>query len=319
MGEALIDLVESPHAPATYLARPGGAAANLAVGLARLGVPTHLACGLGDDGFADLLRQRLLDAGVDFPMRLQQRPTGLAVVDHAYAAPRFAFYLAETAVFDIAASAEALRAAAAVCVGGLAAVVEPAVGVILQAARRAAEGQVLVVDANVRPSLASGPGAYQSRLDALLDLAQVVNVSEDDLLWLRPTATVDESCRRLVERGALVVLTRGRSGATVHLPSGQCVTSPAVSVEVVDTVGAGDAFLAGFLAWLAYAGKLTQPAVRTLTPAAARGALRLATAAAAACRRPGSQPPDRTELPADLFPPAGRPAQLIDSTASRRA
>jgi fructokinase len=320
IGEALIDLVESPTTPAAYHARPGGAAANLAVGLARLGVPTYLACGLGDDTFADLLRDRLLQAGVDFPPHPRRRPTALAVVDHAQAAPRYSFYLAETAVFDIEASAEALARVDAVCVGGLAAVVEPAASLVHGAARRAAERQVLVVDANVRPTLPADADAYRARLEALIELAQIVKLSEDDLLWLRPGASVGDSCERMVRGGALVVLTRGTSGATAYLPSGESVTVPAVPVEVVDTVGAGDAFLSGFLAWLADDGQLTPAAVRALAPAPAADALRLATrAAAVACQRAGSQPPDRAELPPDLFPPGRRLADPAGSGMSGHA
>jgi fructokinase len=101
----------------------------------------------------------------------------------------------------------------------------------------------------VRPWVISDPDTYRSRLGRVLGRSDVVKVSEEDLAWLEPERSAADAARMLLQGGPRVVLlTRGAEGVQVVTSAGD-VPVPAPEVEVVDTIGAGDAFGGGFLAW----------------------------------------------------------------------
>ncbi|NUK24772.1 carbohydrate kinase family protein [Streptomyces lunaelactis] len=269
LGEALIDLVpvtgcatdESAGAGSgshsgsgereLERAQPGGAPANVAVGLARLGRPVSFAGALGSDGFARAIERRLTDAGVDLSLCARPRlPTALAVAAPGPAGNGYHFHLESTATFQFPPREAESTHFGAVYAGGLAAVVEPAAGAVAATARMAARHSLLVVDPNVREDRTIDPARGHQLLRELCELAHVVKASDEDLRRLWPDTDPDHSCRKLAEEGRLVVLTRGDRGATAFVPGGASVSVPAVAVEVVNTIGAGDAFMAGVLAWL---------------------------------------------------------------------
>jgi fructokinase len=98
----------------------------------------------------------------------------------------------------------------------------------------------------------------------------------------------------------MVVVTRGAAGASAWLAAGE-VTVPGAPAAVEDTVGAGDAFNGGLLAWLHRHGRLTKGGIRTLPIDAVEAALAFASLVAArTCERPGADPPWLHELPEDL-------------------
>ncbi|MCX4585403.1 PfkB family carbohydrate kinase [Streptomyces sp. NBC_01481] len=254
LGEALIDLVPVPGEPESLRAQPGGAPANVAAGLARLGMPVAFAGALGTDGFARAIERRLTDAGVDLTLCARpDLPTALAVADPGESGNGYHFHLQDTATFSFPDRAADVGRFGAVYAGGLAAVVDPAARAVASTARAAARHSLLVVDPNVREDRTIDPGRSLALLRELCELAHVVKASDEDLLRLWPDTAPDETCRRLAA-GALVILTRGARGSTAHTPSGPPVSVPAVPVEVVNTIGAGDAFMAGVLAWLATTG-----------------------------------------------------------------
>ncbi len=111
-------------------------------------------------------------------------------------------------------------------------------------------GQALVmVDPNVRPWVIGDADTYRRRLRRVLARSDVVKVSEEDLAWLEPQRSAAAAARMLLQAGPRVVLlTRGGDGVQVVTGAGD-VPVPAPDVEVVDTIGAGDAFGGGFLAW----------------------------------------------------------------------
>jgi fructokinase len=101
----------------------------------------------------------------------------------------------------------------------------------------------------VRPWVIGDADAYRRRLQRVLGRSDVVKVSEDDLAWLEPERSATDAARMLLQAGPRVVLlTRGADGVQVVTGAGD-VSVPAPEVEVVDTIGAGDAFGGGFLAW----------------------------------------------------------------------
>ncbi|MDX2919274.1 carbohydrate kinase [Streptomyces sp. NE06-03C] len=287
LGEALVDLVPADEDIAVRVAQPGGAPANVAVGLARLGGRPSFVGGLGDDAFGSRIEAWLTGAGVDLSLSARPPlPTALAVADPGDHGNTYRFHLGDTATFALPdRTAEATRFGA-VYVGGLAAVVEPAAEVVAATAR-AAHGGVLAVDPNVREDRTLDPVRSLERLRELCALARVVKASDEDLVRLWPDAEPGASCRRLAGQGRLVVLTRGARGATAYVQDAPAVSVPALAVRVVNTIGAGDAFMAGMLAWLG-----SETGWRTeLSGTEARAMLEYAASTAASvCARAGTEP-----------------------------
>lgn len=298
-GEALVDLAPRGELLAPL---PGGAPYNVAVGLARLGTATRYLGRLSRDGFGELLSARLRDEGVALDLAARaDEPTTLAVVHlDADGAASYAFYLAATSAAGLTtADLPALPSEAAlhVSLGALALTTEPA-GAALQALLARERGhRVISLDPNVRPSAIGDPAAYREVVEDAVTDCDAVKVSDEDLHVLHPGEPPIDTARRWATLGpALVVMTRGGEGATAFAPAGE-VAVDGEPVDVVDTIGAGDAFTSGLLAWLAAHGELQRPALAALSGEAIRRALRHATRASAlACTRPGADPPRASEL-----------------------
>jgi fructokinase len=282
VGEALVDLI-SERDTWRFEAAPGGSPLNVAVGFAAAGHPVRLASELGDDLFGGLIREHLARHGVDpADLVVTEAPTNLAFarLDRAGAAG-YDFRLG----WRWRGRPE-LAGTSCLHVGSLGAVLAPgaaAVRAVVADARR--RGIPVSYDPNVRPALMGD----QARpvIEELVAAADLVKVSSDDLAWLYPDTPPLDAGAGWVRRGPrLVVVTRGGDGA-VALSQQYAIECAAPRIEVVDTVGAGDAFTAGLLSSLARAGALADP-----TAADVETALRHATAAAAAvCLHRGAAPP----------------------------
>ncbi|APS17690.1 sugar kinase [Streptomyces sp. Tue 6075] len=288
LGEALVDLVPEGDDAAVRVAQPGGAPANVAVGLARLGGRPSFVGGLGDDAFGSRIEAWLAGAGVDLSLSARPpMPTALAVADPGEHGNTYRFHLGDTATFALPDRTAEVRRFGAVYVGGLAAVVEPAAAVVAVTARAAAQGGVLAVDPNVREDRTLDPVRSVERLRELCALARVVKASDEDLARLWPDAEPEASCRRLAGQGRLVVLTRGARGATAYVQDAPAVSVPARPVRVVNTIGAGDAFMAGMLTWLGaetgWRTELSGPETRAMLEYAA-------ATAASVCAGAGTEP-----------------------------
>jgi fructokinase len=153
---------------------------------------------------------------------------------------------------------------------------------------RLAGRALVMVDPNIRLAAIADEAAYRARLDRVLAGADVVKVSDEDLGWLAPGET-------LLERGpAVTLVTRGGEGATVHGAFGSLEVA-APPVAVVDTIGAGDTFSAGWLAWWTEHG--LGPGALGGRDAVAEATGFACRAAALTCSRAGADPPRRGELP----------------------
>lgn len=258
-GEALIDLMGLPDGH--YQPCLGGAVYNLARALACQGVGTLYLNPFSRDRFGRELQAQLLQDGA----RLAQpepvpQATSLAVVGlNADGHPDYAFY--REGVADRQVSAQGLAQALQghdslelVCTGGLALDARDA-GVYLpwlQAQRTA--GRCVVVDANLRPSVMPDLQAYRAHVLAVLAQAHIVKVSDEDLLHLAlPGDTALERAVHLQRQSGCVwlLLTLGAEGACLLTgPGSVWQAREADALAVVDTVGAGDSFLAGLLAAL---------------------------------------------------------------------
>lgn len=305
-GEALIDLVVSPDGQVA--ARLGGGPCNAARALARLGAPTTFCGGLADDTFGRQLRARLTSDGVRIGVAAPSaRPSTLAVaaLDQAGRAA-YRFYLDGTAAADL--GYDTLGPAlppdlTAVHVGSLGLLMEPIGTAVERLVLTAVPRDVLVLlDPNCRPGAVTDHQAYRRRLTAVARRADITKASVEDLAYLYPGASPAQAAATLIDGGSsLVIVTDGPRPARAFLP-GATLAANVPAVTVADTIGAGDAFGAAFLAWwLAHghgAADLRPPAAGSAAlPQRVAAALRVAVAAAArTCERPGADPPTRDEL-----------------------
>jgi fructokinase len=297
-GEGLFDLVH--ESAGTLRAHVGGAAINTARTLGRLERDVHYLGCLSDDGFGSQLRATLAEDGVKLDTVVDTTlPTTLALVelDEGRSAS-YHFYSEGT-------SAPALQPDVALSVlpdnvdmlhiGTLALVMEPT-AIALQAVVEAVSATALVmVDPNCRPTFIPDQGTYRRSLAATLQYAHVVKVSLEDLDYLEPGRAPTEAARALLDDGPSVVLvTMGGDGATIVTSSAE-IHVPAPAARVIDTIGAGDAFGGGFLAWWSIKGSdlADLDAVRQATAFAC-------VVAARTTERPGAQPPRLAEVRAEL-------------------
>jgi fructokinase len=325
IGEALIDLVMDPAAAAVtgtkaYLAHPGGSPFNVAIGLARLGQPSQLLARLSGDAFGRQLRAHAEVNGVDLSLAVSATESStLAVVSlDADRNATYDFYRTGTA--DWQWSPEELERIPAtmpwIHTGSLASWTPPGDAVIQDQLRRRRDGQPVVIsyDPNIRPALLADHQSAVGQIESMVGLADVVKASAEDLEWLYPETGTEEVLRRWRALGASVVVVTDGSRGAKFLAGGEQAggerdggerdggerigTVPARPVTVVDTVGAGDAFMAGLINALATSGyRGGAPLAAGTVEAAVSEAILVA---ALTCAKAGANPPTAAELSAAL-------------------
>ena len=297
-GESLMDLIVGPDG--AVHAAAGGGPFNTARTIARLGQPARFLGRFSADPFGALLAGKLAADRVELELPEQvAEPTALAIVslDDAGVA-RYWFHLTGTAGFqlDWQSAALALRKDVfALHVGTLGLVVEPMAGVVEDLARELPSPVLLMLDPNWREAAIPDAAAHLDRIRRLLPRTDILKTSSEDLGFLVPGRDVPAAARTLLGWGARCVLvTDGPAPVQVFAPDGQQLSVPVPPAEVVDTVGAGDAFGGGLLAWWAEHGlsrdQLADPALLAAAAASA------AQVAALTCTRAGAEPPWRQEM-----------------------
>jgi fructokinase len=303
-GEALIDFVPMVGSDGSrgFRPLPGGSPFNIALAVARLGVPAGFLARLSTDLFGDLLLDCMVENGVDTSLvRRSDEPSTLAFVDVTPGQePRYAFFPRGAADRSLAPSdLPAVLPDGIACLhfGSNAMAQEPAATTLDGLMRREHGRRVLSFDPNIRPTLIEDPAAYRRRFEGWLGLVSLVKLSRADLAWLYPGADPEATAAGWLARGpALVVVTRGAEGAAAFGGFGK-VEVPGTPVEVVDTIGAGDTFHGALLARLYRKQRLSLGALAALDADTARGALEIAARAAAiTCGRAGMDPPRAAEL-----------------------
>jgi fructokinase len=295
-GEALVDLVAGDGDGDTIGAHPGGGPFNTARTIARLEQPTAFLGRVSTDRFGVRLERMLATDGVALDALVRTGdPTTLALAEvDSGGGARYRFYERGTSAPGLTRE-EALAALPAAVemlhVGTLGLMLDPVGTAIEAVVERLAPHALVAVDPNIRPWAIADPAAYRARLARVVAQSHLVKVSEEDLEWLG-----GEARDLLGEPGpSAVLVTRGGEGATV-VTAGDEVDVPAPRVEVVDTIGAGDAFGGGFLAWWHARGHTSaELADPDLVVEATRFAVRVA---AITCSRPGASPPRLAELDA---------------------
>lgn len=303
-GEALVDLAPREG---LLLPLPGGSPYNVAVGLGRLGRATSYLGGLSTDAFGQRMADRLTTESVDLSLSPRfDAPTTLAVVhldDDGRAS--YGFYLDGTAAALVDTDLlPALPEGASlhVSLGAIGCAHEPTGRALAGLLERGAGGRLTSLDPNVRPLVfaqAGGVAAYARIMDRVVAATDLIKVSDEDLEQLHPEAGGWHAVasRWAASGPALVVVTRGPDGAVALTPDGREIGVPGERVEVVDTVGAGDAFTSGLLAWLDREGVADRATLAGLEDDALHSALTYARRVAAiTCTRAGSDPPRSGEV-----------------------
>lgn len=297
VGEALVDIVE--QVDGSTAEHPGGSPANVALGLARLGHGAELLTRIGTDTRGAAIHEHLAASGVrlvDGSVTQERTSTARAVLDAAGVA---------TYRFDIdwrLSAGPDVTAFDALHTGSIAAVLLPGGDDVVRLVEQAAGRVVVTYDPNARPTLMGDPVATRARMERLIALSDVVKVSDEDIAWLAPGADPVDVATAWQRTGpGIVVVTRGGDGAVAVTAAGRVeVASP--RVDVVDTVGAGDSFMAALLDHLAGAGLLGAgrgPAVAAMPSDQVAAMLtHAARVAAVTCSRAGANPPTRAELDA---------------------
>lgn len=239
VGEALVDIVVLDSGEQEV--RPGGSPLNIAVGLGRLGLDVALLTDIGDDVWGQMVRSHAESSGV--------RVSGQRAGRTSSATARIAEDGSATYDFDVTghldASGHDLSKVAGMHVGSIGAFMEPGASEV----RRlfASSGGLRTFDPNIRAALMPSREQSLEIFNAIVNYADVVKMSDEDASWLFPDLYPEEVVEMLVDRGvALVALTLGARGALLRS------SVAAVDVErsdgpVVDTIGAGDTFMAALI------------------------------------------------------------------------
>ncbi len=297
VGEALIDVVH--RADGSVSEHPGGSLANVALTLGRLGRTTRLATWIGQDDYGDQVIAWLRDSGVEVTDGSRgAAATGVATAHlDATGAATYDFRLS----WQVPSDATCTPKTMAMHSGSIAAILEPGATAVRDLMATARPTATITLDPNIRPALITDAPAARERLASLIRLADVIKVSDEDLLWLAPDQDPVTTAAEILDAGpALVVLTRGAQGALAWTRQAM-IDIPAAPAPVVDTVGAGDSFMGALLDGLWSAGLLgagQRPDLQSSDADVIAAIIsRCAAVAAVTVSRPGADPPRRDEVP----------------------
>lgn len=302
IGEGLVDVVQRSSGIEAHV---GGSPLNVAVGLARLGHPVQFIGRYGRDAYGESVAAHLKASSVMLPQAPDGLPTSVAtaLVDDDGAAT-YTFDLA----WELPGLAERLpfmlQGTTLLHTGSIATMLAPGAADVLAAVEHSHPSATISFDPNCRPSIITDADYARRQAEKFVTLSDIVKASDEDLAWLYPGVDVLDSARRWLSLGgaegpAMVVVTRGATGPWGITAAGEAEFA-APRVEVADTVGAGDSFMAALLSGVVdrgLAGAQNRADLRAL-PAEDLTALlaHAARAAAVTVSRPGANPPTRAEL-----------------------
>ncbi|WP_434600952.1 carbohydrate kinase [Pseudomonas sp. Z4-7] len=259
-GEALFDFfsaneAQTPASQVNFKALAGGSPFNVAVGLRRLGIESALFTGLSTDYLGRRLKQVLVDEGVSIQFAQDfEAPTTLAMVAvGANGSPHYSFRGEGCAdrqlrVEHLPTLGPQVRG---LHVGSFSLVVQPVGDTLLALVQRESGRRLISLDPNVRLNPQPDIELWRSRIATLVEYADLIKVSDEDLSLLYPDRDPHEVIGGWLEhRCQLAFLTRGGQGATVFSRQHGVWSLPACPVQIADTVGAGDTFQAALIAWL---------------------------------------------------------------------
>ncbi|MFT9847468.1 PfkB family carbohydrate kinase [Aneurinibacillus sp. REN35] len=265
LGEMLIDFIPETNGQAledvlSFKKAPGGAPANVASAVAKLGGSARFLGKVGADPFGDFLIRTLSDAGVDTKRIVQtsEAKTGLAFVSLREDGERdFLFYRdpsADMLLTEAEITADAFIGSAVFHFGSISLIAEPARSATIKAARLAREAGLLVsYDPNLRlPLWPGGEQEARTTIREYVPLADMVKVSEEELVFLTGESAIEAGADWFFAQGVqLLVVTLGKEGCAYVRPDSQVCHAASFAVQAIDATGAGDGFVGGLLYRLA--------------------------------------------------------------------
>jgi fructokinase len=306
-GDALVDFLPVKSVDGRDAAVPvaGGSCLNIAVGMARLGAPAGFVGGISTDLFGRMIADHASASQVDLRYAIRSdHQTTLAFVRTVAGEPQYAFYDEATASrnwtyqrgsipFD---EIEAIHVGSTTLANG-----EGAANAL--AMIKDAGGSVTIsFDPNCRPNLVRHRVRYVDQMDEFAAAADIVRMSDVDFAFLYGGSDYAEKARSFINAGtSLVVVTRGSRGAQAWHREAGAVEVQAPTVDVVDTIGAGDSFQAALLYALRSIGRIKAGPLSQLNADELRRALSFASICAAfTCGRTGADPPRQVDVGAGL-------------------
>jgi len=305
-GEALIDMLprQLENGEGVFLPVSGGAVFNTAITLGRLGLPTGFVSGISNDMFGEQLVASLKASRVSTSLCVRSnRPSTLAFVRLKRGHAQYTFMDENSAgrMLDTEALPKLPDDVAAMHFGAISLIAEPCGTAFEALMQRYQNNAVISLDPNIRPGFIADPQSHRARINRMVAMSDIVKVSDEDLDWMTPGISHQRAIDAMLDQVgvSIVLLTKGAGGVSAYTRNGE-LDLAADTVEVVDTIGAGDSFNGGFLAGLHAANLLTKSAIKMVEPEALRTAAELAIRVAGiTVSRAGANPPWAREVGID--------------------
>ena len=257
-GENLIDFIqiEFKDGLPVYKAVPGGSCYNVAIASARQGVSVGYVTPISNDGFGNVLSERLLADNIKICAPRSNAPTSCAIVSMNEGQASYQFYRSGTADREITKPMldKAFPNHLNIFHIGSLALIEGFDADLWEARfeQVASSGAITSLDPNIRPALVKEKKTYVARLLRMMQHTNILKLSDVDLEFIMPDLSVMDAFKNLCKKthASVVILTKGANGATICTSDNKIDIPPAKADPLVDTVGAGDTFMGTILAEL---------------------------------------------------------------------
>jgi fructokinase len=306
-GDALVDFLPVKAVDGRDAVVPvvGGSCLNIAVGMARLGASAGFVGGISTDVFGRMIADHASASQVDLRYATRSdHQTTLAFVRTVDGEPRYAFYDEATASRNWAYRRGLIPfdEIEAIHVGSTTLTNDKGAAEALAMIEDAGNSVTISFDPNCRPNLVKDKTRYVDHMDAFAAAADIVRMSDVDFEYLYGGSNYAPRAKSLIAAGAsLVVVTRGIKGAQAWHKEAGAVEVEAPTVDVVDTIGAGDSFQAALLFALRAIGRIgTQTLTQMNSGELFRALSFAASCAAITCSRAGADPPRQSDVGAEL-------------------
>lgn len=287
VGEALTDIIRTPFGEREH---PGGSPANVALGLARLGVPTFFLTAIGRDRRGQAIASKLAASGVELmpeSWSLPQTSTAAAEIAHDGAAA-YTFDVSWELPEEVQ-----LPSVRHLHIGSISAFLDPGAGRVEELVLALSASATVSFDPNIRPALLRDRDSALSRFERLASLVDLVKLSDEDAAFLYPDRRAEEAAKTVAALGPTVAVTKGAHGSFL-VAGTEAIEIEPIAVSVSDTVGAGDSYMSALL-WALLSTEKERQAPPTGRELAKAGTF-AAKAAAITVGHHGAEPPTLAEV-----------------------
>jgi fructokinase len=300
IGESLVDIIREAGQAAPARVHAGGSPLNVAVGVARLGFASNLVTHYADDQYGLMIAEHVQSNGVTVIRGGNAHTSTATATLGSDGAATYKFDISWDLSGATLPALAAVETSSHVHTGSIAALLGPGDQATFGLLGAAGERATISFDPNCRPAISPDVVTARTQAERFAAASDIVKASDEDLAWLYPHRTPEESLEAWLQLGpSVAALTRGAAGPILRTGR-ERVEMPAESVSVADTIGAGDSFMAALIAGLAQLEALGAAGRQRLQALGADELHALAAyanrAAAITCSRPGANPPREAEL-----------------------